>query len=248
MMKLSINKSKTFLPLSMSKGTTEQRLQKARLLNLRFYDNLKDEFVDREVKPSVFKRVLKDTAGAKLGVEMFASQNPNTTSVTPLLGAKSKIRGYAFYIPQMYWTGNIRQSHELSFLKDTQRFFNDICNPKFLARKIALINKSKDTQAVQEFYSQNVAEKQVLKEENLDKLLKDKNSSEKIDILQYLRYTLLGDKNTHQAEYKIDKHIEKAENLRFPNKNYDLSDYNYDEKMMILNQKLAKVIQDARKN
>ena len=245
-MKFNINKSKVFLPLAISKGTTEQRLQKARLLNLRFYDNLQDEFVNREIKQSVFKRILKETSGLKPGVEIFESDNPKMASMTPLIGAGRKVRGYAFYLPLTYWYGNIQQSSAQLFLKTTQKFFNEIFNPKFLTRRLSMFNRGYNAERAESFYSEHIAGKQVLRAENLDKFLSGKNADEKINTLQFLRYSLLDEKNIHQAEHGIDKHIEKAEHLKFQNKNYDLSEYHYDEKLALLNEKLGKVIQDER--
>ena len=246
MVKLSINKSKVFLPLSMSKGTTEQRLQKARLLNLRFYDNLQDKFVNREIKQSVFKRILKETSGFKPGIEIFESGSPKKAKMTPLLGAQNKIRGYAFALPVTYWFENIHKSSAQLFLKTTQRFFNEIFNPKFLARKIIMNNKGYNTKEAGEFYMNNIAEKQTLNPKNLDKYLQMKKAEEKINILQFFRYSLLDERNVHQAEHGIDKHIEKADHLKFQNKNYDLSEYHYDEKLALLNKKLGEIIQSER--
>ena len=247
MMKLSINKSKTFLPLSMAKGTTEQRLQKARLLNLKFYDNLHDEFINREVKQSVFKRVLREASGIKPEINIFEANDWKKTTLTPLLDSRRKVKGFAFFIPLTYWYSNIPQSASQFFLKETQRFFNMICNPKFLTRRFLLFNRGYNIKKVMDFYSQNIAEKQVLTAENLDKFLCGKNADEKINTLQFLRYNLMDDMNVHKAEYRIDKHIEKVESLKFQNKNYDLSEYQYDEKLALLNQRLNEVIQAERK-
>ena len=49
MMNIKIDGKKMFMPLKKAKGTTEQRLQRARELNLQFYDNLQKEFVDRKL-------------------------------------------------------------------------------------------------------------------------------------------------------------------------------------------------------
>jgi hypothetical protein len=38
MLKIKINQAKTYLPLKMAKGTMADRMQKARLLNLKFYE------------------------------------------------------------------------------------------------------------------------------------------------------------------------------------------------------------------
>ena len=42
------------------------------------------------------------------------------------------------------------------------------------------------------------------------------------------------------------KQIEKVEHVKILGKNYDLSKFNYDEKLQVLNDKLASVLQKAR--
>ena len=86
----------------------------------------------------------------------------------------------------------------------------------------------------------------VLKKEDLHKFLQDKKNDEKINILQYLRYSLFNEKTVKQAAHDIDKHIEKAEHLKFANKNYDLAPCSYDEKLALLNETLTKTLKEAR--
>ena len=97
------------------------------------------------------------------------------------------------------------------------------------------------------FFADNVTEKQVLKTKKLDKFLKGKTPNEQIDILQVMRYNVLTEKNNHVAEPIIDRQIAKLENMHIQGKNYDLSEYKFDEKMQILNNKLAQVIKGERK-
>ena len=208
-----------------------------------------DKFIDREVKPTVFKRTLKETASKKLAVEIFKPLDAQKVSLTPLLETNTKkIGGFVFYLSVTPLSGNIRQSLTPKFLSVTQTFFNMICNPKFLARTVAMLNKGQNVQKAEEFYLKNIAEKQVLEESILDKFLEGKQASEQINTLQLLRYKLISDNNVHRAKYQIDKHIEKAENASFPNKNYDLTDYHYEEKISLLNNKLLKILQNERKN
>ena len=51
MIRYGINRTKAFIPLKISQGTTEQRFQKARLFNLKFYDELQDCIKDKEIAP-----------------------------------------------------------------------------------------------------------------------------------------------------------------------------------------------------
>ena len=246
MIKISIDKSKTFLPLNIAKGTTEQRLQKARLLNLKFYDNLQYEIIKREIKPAAFKRTLKSTAGAKIGIDIFNAGCENASNLTFRINKDRKIKGFSFFLPLEYWTGNIRQSLQTVFLRETQKFFNEICNPKFAARKLTIYNKFRNLSEVDAFYAQNINGKNELKNDILKDFLSKRSDREKIDILQYLRYTLQCEQNIKKAEYQVDRHIEKAENLKFINKNYDLTDYKYDKKFELLEKELKDIIKSVR--
>ena len=60
---IKINKPKTFLPLSIAKGTTEERFAKATQSNLKFYKDLSYDFKDREVGLPTFKRSLREATG-----------------------------------------------------------------------------------------------------------------------------------------------------------------------------------------
>lgn len=246
-MKFGINKIRTFLPLSVSKGTTEQRLQKARDFNLKFFKDLQYEIENREIKPAAFKRTLKENSSPEIGIKLLESTDSNirlSSSTT----TKCKINGYSFYFPLTFFSKNIRQSMEQSFLAETQSFFNHIFNPKFLTREISIINKGYHTEQLRPFYAENITGTKVLKKEVLNDLLKGKKPAERIDYLQALRYKLLDEMNTRKAEFQIDKLIEKFENIKFLNKNYDLTPYRYEEKMTLLNTRLKQSIQEARES
>ena len=249
MIRLRIDRATTFLPLSLAKGTLQQRLQRAKVLNLKFYDDLQDEFVKREVKPSAFRRVLKETADNKISVNVFDMNTVKLPKVAMALNirANQKVKGFSFYLPFSFVNGKIPKKAQFSFLPETQKFFNSILNPKFLTRKLAVVNHNPEQmQEVLEFYTKNIEGSGVLKKEALHKFLKDKKNDEKINLLQLLRYTLIDEKAVQQAAYSMDRHIEKAENLKFANKSYDLTPYQYDEKLALLYETLAKTIKDAR--
>ena len=111
-----------------------------------------------------------------------------------------------------------------------------------------MTNKKQNLAGTEKFFTNNVSgtSTHLGLSEKLDKLLLDKNYSEKINTLQSLRYDLISEKNTKSAQPLIDNQISKTEHLQFVNKDYDLGKYGYDEKLMILNEKLATVLQKAR--
>ena len=82
-----------------SKGTVEQRLQKARLLNLRFYDNLQDSIINNEIAPKTFANVFKRTLGAKIGLNIFNSNNNKDYRTLPNFDEKGRSQGYSIFMP-----------------------------------------------------------------------------------------------------------------------------------------------------
>ena len=109
-----------------------------------------------------------------------------------------------------------------------------------------MFNKGHDVAGANKFFKSNLSGTQKLDEKALDTLLIDKNYAERINILQALRYDLMLEKSTKSAQFAIDKQIEKVEHVKMLGKNYDLSQFNYDEKLQILNDKLASALQKAR--
>ena len=244
---IKINKPKTFLPLSIAKGTTEERFAKATQSNLKFYKDLSYDFKDREVGLPTFKRSLREATGNRINIQTFANEEDLTTSVSSSYwGKTNKYSGYTLKLPVRIWTDKVQQRTAPLFLNETQNFFSYIFNPKFLARKISMLNKGHDVAGANDFFKSNLSGAQKLDKEALETFLEDKSNAEQINILQALRYDLMLEKSTKSAQFAIDKQIEKVEHVKMLGKNYDLSQFNYDEKLQVLNNKLASVLQEAR--
>ncbi len=244
---IKINKPKTFLPLSIAKGTTEERFAKATQSNLKFYKDLSYDFKDREVGLPTFKRSLREATGNRINIQTFANEEDLTTSVSSSYwGKTNKYSGYTLKLPVRIWTDKVQQRTAPLFLNETQNFFSYIFNPKFLARKISMLNKGHDVAGADDFFKSNLSGAQKLGKEALETFLEDKSNAEQINILQALRYDLMLEKSTKSAQFAIDKQIEKIEHVKMLGKNYDLSQFNYDEKLQVLNNKLASVLQEAR--
>lgn len=249
-MNLTINRKKMFLPLKKVKGSAEQRLQRARELNLQFYDNLQKEFVDGKVTPGKFRSVLSHTAGKRLNIILensFFSRTPLFSHACHTKKKSGIFQAYSMTIPRTdTLTDLIDRNSAPTFLKATQGFFNEILNPKFFTRGVALMVKSKAAQAQGIFYEKNIAGKNKLSEKRLDNLLKRTPQKNKIDMLQFFRYSLLSEKNTKEAEPQIDQSIAKSVKMTIINRRYNLEDYKYDEKLALLNKKLAELLAEER--
>lgn len=97
-----------------------------------------------------------------------------------------------------------------------------------------------------EFYEKNIAGNNTLTEKRLDNLLKVTPAKIKIDTLQLYRYKSLSENNIREAIPMIKKIIAKLDNIMFVNKGNDLSPYKFEEKMALLNKKLAEVLSAER--
>lgn len=244
-----INPTKTFLPLSVAKGTVEQRMQKARLMNLRFFDNLQDVIIKREIKPSAFSRTLKETTKAPIKVGIIPTIKNAPEALLYNYDKKLSANGYVLSLPHTFYTEKIHQNSALKFLNITQNFYNEIFNPKIFTRFNTLLNKKYNLKNIITFYKENISSKNSLSKEDLEKMLEGKSAEEKINTLQFFRYKILSEKNIAEAAHNIEKRVEKYDNLKFerPAGYFDTTKYQFEEKFKILNDKLSEIIAHERK-
>lgn len=249
MIKLGINYAKSHLPQSMIKGTTEHRLQAARLMNLKFFDNLQDSFNNREVKPGTFKRVLKSTIGHKpIKVDIMDSSNPKSGRASHILNEKGIAEGYCIEIPHTFYYKTISLSTARIFLQETQNFLEELFNPKFFKRFVTLQNKGYNTRELGDFYLKNIHETQKLTPKALEKFLKGKPATEQIDTLQHFRYQLQKEQNRCKGLKGIEKSIEKHTTLQQIHEKdfFEFKEFAFDQKFEILENKLKQLIQAER--
>lgn len=249
MIKFRIDYPKTHVPLSMAKGSTEQRLHLARLMNLRFYDNLQDYIKNKEVKPGTFKKVLRDTVGYPIRIDIAESLNPKSGEMHHVLVSNKGIsRGYSIALPMTDYYKNIHQSTSLIFLQETQKFFEEILNPKFFKRFLTLLAKGYDMKSLTEFYQKNIQGTQKLTAKSLDRFLQNKPASQQIDTLQFFRYQLMKEQNNCAGIKGIEGRIAKYQGLKYQHSAdfYSFKDHDFDEKFALLESRLKHLISSER--
>lgn len=249
MFKIKINNAKTYLPSSMRSGTMEQRFQKARLMNLRFYDNLQDSFRDREVAPRTFAKVLRESSHKDISVEIFESPKEKSSLLTHKLNKNAENKGYIMFLPFNYLTQKIHKNNAPIFLRETQNFFNEIFNPKIFKRATSLTKNLTLSPKVLEFYAQKVSGTSNFSKLELEAFLSEINNKKlQIDALQYLRYKLQCEQNTSKAAFQIDRSIEKHGGFKYvkPDNAYSQEKYHYEDKMQIIKDKLIDLINSER--
>ncbi len=243
-----INHAKTHLPRLIASGTTEQRLQKARLLNLDFFEQMMRANDGADVTPRTFSSFIKKASSSSINVSvrhLYEGENPN---VKYSLNTNLVCKGYNLAIPFKNFEKKIAMSSAPVFLNETQRIFNAIFNPKFIARVMKMASKYKDVDSSMDFFTKNISNVNELKPKALDDFLKEKTLDMQIDALQFMRYELLDEQNVFRAKRQIDRRIEKYNNLKFqrPEGYYDFAEHKYEEKLQILNQKLKALLDEAR--
>lgn len=249
MIKITIDKLSTQLPLKKIKGTVQQRLDKSVAMNDKFYENIKDDFEKRDVLPSVYIRKLKKTIGAPINVsisERTYYNNPVAGGETTMFinGEDLRQYGYDITLPLDPVTERISRNNTRAFMHENMHVLDRIFNPKYNARHISLVNKGYDVNSLSKFYFDKIYSKQELKVQDLDTFLKNKKAQEKIDTLQHWRYQLMLEKHAH--EY-IENNIQKFIKLILGNNgtlelNNTIQRYHFDEKIKMIEEKLAQII------
>lgn len=248
-MAIKINHLKSYLPNNIAKGTVEQRYQKARLLNLKFYDELQDAFRNKEVAPKTFSQILRKSSDKNLRVDIFPSEDGTTTALHHMINSKGLTEGYTLYLPVNYYSKKIQKNSAKLFLRETQNFFNEIFFPKIFKRNLALLNNLPKNKKLIDFYEKTISGKNKLSEAKLDNFLSDiEQKQTQIDILQFFRYKVLSEQNTEKASYQIDKHIEKHSGFKYirPDDFYNLDQFGYSEKLELIEKKLLTLINEQR--
>ena len=248
MIKLRINYPKTHVPYPMSKGSTEHKLHIARLMNLKFYDELQYHITNNEVKPGVFKKVLKETLDAPVTIQIDESIDSKSAKLSHLINNKGINSGYLLSIPHTFYDKKIHQSTASIFLMQTLNFFEEVFNPKFFKRFTTIINKGYDYKSLNKFYEKNIHATQNLTKEGLEEFLKHKPTTEQIDTLQFFRYQLMKEKNACDATKGIERKIKQHYNLTYehPADYYEFKENKFEEKFKILEEKLFQTIQSKR--
>ena len=248
MLNIKTNHTKNFIPHKIAKGTTAERLQKARLFNLKFYDRLQDVIINNEIAPRTFTRTLNGVVGSKIQAEVLDSNLPKDGLLRYCLDMNAKSKGYVLSLPLTFFNKKIHKNNALTFLKVTQSLYNEALNPKFFQRFTTMLRKGYKVDNAVNFYEKNISGTNRLTTENLDNFLNGKRAEEQINTLQFLRYKLLSEKNTAQAMKQIEKRIEMHNGLKYERSAdyFNLDKYAFDEKFSILESKLSKLLELER--
>ena len=244
MIHITIDSQKTKLPYKIARGSANDRIKKAIQYSDKFFDNIKDTFKKGDISTRTFASVLRKTAGGKVGIDVIESLQPGAV-IYPSLDANGVFIGHTILLPVNAFSKKISAMSTKTFMHEVFHFFDHLLNPKYNRRTANLIN-SGISYEIGPFYTEKVYTKEKLTNKMLDDVLKGLTSQQKIDALQYFRYNLILERNAYQESAKYQRMMEKALNTGYREETYKGSQYHFDEKIKLIEEKLLRVIQKER--
>ena len=239
-------------PYELIKGSQIERNHLVRDLNYRFFRNISEQFKTKDVSFDVFQKTLDETVTFPHNIVVTKSQNKCGFLGINVDDSFNKVVGYDMLIPQNVFSGEISLTTADTFMHEASHYFSFMVNPKTVARVAKVYETGLHTKT-QDFYNSVLYSKNHLSKsevsEKLDLLLDTLNMNERIDFLQNSRYRLKDELLAYQEGEKYQSLIQDIHHDKICEKvdAIDFSDYNFDMKIELLEEKLANELKKYRK-
>ena len=240
-------------PLEFIKGTQSRRKELACALNYEFFKNIVEKFKSKDVSFDVFQKALDDSCPFHQNVTVIKNQGKGGALTIKVNEEGSNITGYNMLIPPNQFSGEISLTTADKFMHEAAHYFSFMTNPKTVAR-MAKLYETKLYLKAQGFYNSTLYSKEALSKpeisKRLDEFLKTLEPAERIDFLQNSRYRLQDEILAYSEGAKYQDLIQEIHSDKICDKvaALDYSDYNFETKIKILEEKLAKEIERYRKS
>lgn len=247
MIKITLNKTATSLPLKELNGSTNKRTKKAAQMNKEFFDNIKGGFTNGELSSNVLFQIIKKHTPQNIQTKFIKDYNNLRSGISVHIDDKGCISSYILSIPVKERAETVSRLKINTIMQTMSEFFERICNPKYNNRDIKFLNKKLIDTNTYETISQIYKNKD-LTLEKLNEILKKFKPQEQIEILQNLRYNLKIKLNAFKQGEKYQKEIEKLykyKNMQKANTR-PYQRLQFAEKIEIIEQKLAQIIKEER--
>lgn len=226
---MKINHLKTYLPISVGKGSCADRLSKAEEMAREFNMKLQHAFEFGDTSEKGLKTMLTKTIKHPIPIEIIPDTSTGKAAVTHSSDAYGAIEGYTMYLPFNSKTNSLPKNNMNIMLRQAMMLFQEMLNPKYFQRVNLLFNYGFETvEKCSKFYNDKIYIKKPLVLDELNEFLKGKKSSEKIDILQLFRHSII-------KEINAQKFIKKGK-----------EEYHLKPKLEMIEQRLLKEIKAVR--
>lgn len=234
------------LPYNTVKGTVEQRQQKAAQFTHKVMNQLSGSIDGKEMSISKFGRSLKKILPKNLNV--YVKKNKDTDSDAQLSRVYSETNQIIAQVLEINTNEHNKLdvlsipiiTHEIRHLADT------LYHPKILSRAQMLIKKEIFTDKFFDFYQNDVyimesgdnksLKKYIIQDikYHTKKTLRGLPVEDKVNLLQYMRYSLISERNAYKAESKIAKKMYKKNKPFYKDSICDpTNDYMFDDKIKL---------------
>lgn len=254
---LKINHAMTHLPLKVAKGTAKQRLDKAISASDEFFGNVKSLYLKYgDITPELFAKTLRHTAKTK-DIQVFTEELPGLKSSHlsyNLNVENSTHEGYVLFLPTAKYSdrftkeGGIPKTTTPSFMKTVFSFMNKIFNPKVAKRELT-VNKY-DYTTFKDFYQHSIIGTNNFTQKELSQILKGRPAQEKIDLLQFFRYSMTeqlnGNRIANKCKTDMDRKFRTDTLERVPK--FKIKAFDFPNKIKLVEAELAKILKQERAN
>lgn len=247
------------LPYKTVKGSETLRHQKACKFTDKIINNLSGQLDNEGISLSKFARKLGKLLPKKLS--FFVKKNSFAdaeASLSRVYNEKDKIATYYLGITPNK-NKKITRLEITTIAHEMQHLADALFNPKALSREQCVTQKGLDTKKILNFYSNKIYnlenfngkkdKNKIIKtlRNKTKNILKGFSAKDKINILQYMRYSLSSEKNAYTTEYKWAKKLNKK---NIPIYEDSLNNYNkeymFNEKLMLLKNMAFELIKKER--
>lgn len=247
------------LPYQTVRGSFETRQTKAAQFTRKIMSHLSGQFDNEGISLSRLGREIKKVMPENLAV--FVRKNKDAESYAQLNRFYTKdnfiVKQSLEFVPNE--NGKLNVSYLPSIAHEVRHLADSVYHPKILSREQLLARKGLDTDKFYNFYDNDVyvpemdggkkLNKAILKDirNKTKKVLKGYSAEDKVNLLQYIRYSLISERNAYKTEFKTAKKLyNKNQPVYEDSLNDQTKDYMFDEKIKLFHDMTAELIKEER--
>lgn len=248
MLKLTINKKATHLPLKTIKGNIKKRSIKVDQMNKKLFEDIKGAFTYGDASSNICTQIIRKNIPNNIHLKINREEGTTGSKIALNINQKKAIYGYTLYIPTTPRENKIKLIYFGKIMTSMHELLERIVNPKYNTRGLKFINSILQKHPTINTDLNFIYSSKPLTEADLNKHLAKLEPNEQIDMLQLMRYNLKIRLNSLKTGNKYQKELEKLHKHKGMTKStpVDTKKLQLTEKIQIIEDKLAKTIKEER--
>ena len=240
------------LPLKICKGSAQERIELAKQYNEKLFNSICKSFKGKWLDKDVFTQELKNVHNGKTNFTLKNANPKGFVGNTAPMCNKKEVVSYDIYLPLNKFGKKMYLRNMNIFMHETFHYFFEITNPKHI-KNACTMHENKLNIETNKFYHDKLYNKQGdtdLIKIALPAYIKNFYTKDQITILQSWRYRLTEEVYAYKEGAKYYEKIQDIykDTLHKKLKCDDGSDFHFEEKIKIIEETLAKILEKVRKN